>query len=431
MDQMGKRAKALLLLLVLLAGGWSVFAAEYAVYGEKWALAEGNPHGRRGIVTDRNGILLRDLGKELYPEHEVLRQATAHWVGDRDGNIHTPVLDHFKSQLLGYGPLTGLYSFSGQNLATMTISAQVQITALEAMEGRRGVVAVYNYKTGAVLCALSASGHDEGRYLNRFLQGVYTPGSVFKIVTAAAALHYIEDILDQEFSCTGKVEYKNGVVTCERVHGKLDLYGAMRESCNCVFARISQQLGAEKLQRFAAQCGITEALDFDGAVSAKGKIAPGRGAELAWAGIGQHEDLVNPASFLAFLGTVANGGQGYRPYIMERITEDGSTVYQAKPGKDDRKISGAVAAELKKILRGNVKNNYGDGHFPGLQVCAKTGTAQVGGGKKATALLAGFAENYPLAFVVIVEEGGYGRAACIPIAAKVLAACKKEMDKSE
>ena len=78
-----------------------------------------------------------------------------------------------------------------------------------------------------------------------------------------------------------------------------------------------------------------------------------------------------------------------------------------------------------------VENKYGDENFPGLTVCAKTGTAQVGSGKKATALFAGFVsdEAHPLAFFVAVEEGGYGRSTCIPIMAKVLAACRAETDK--
>lgn len=94
-------------------------------------------------------------------------------------------------------------------------------------------------------------------------------------------------------------------------------------------------------------------------------------------------------------------------------------------------MSGFVAQELQKMLRNNVKNGYGDKHFSGLHVCAKTGTAQVGHGKKATALLSGFVSDadYPLAFFIAVEEGGSGRSTCIPIAAKVLAACRDEMDK--
>jgi peptidoglycan glycosyltransferase len=76
-------------------------------------------------------------------------------------------------------------------------------------------------------------------------------------------------------------------------------------------------------------------------------------------------------------------------------------------------------------MRGNVTNKYGDEHFHGLAVCAKTGTAEVGGDQKPNAMLAGFVEDskYPLAFIVCVEDGGYGADVCIPIASRVLKAC--------
>ncbi len=440
MSQIGKRAKALLLIVALLLGGWGAFFGEYLLYGAKWVAAEGNPHGRRGIVTDAKGVLLRSFAEDLYADSSALRRSVVHWVGDRSGNIRTPVMARYKSKLLGYDPLTGIYSFGGQSLATLTLLSDAQIAAMKAMDGRKGTLAVYNYKTGAILCALSTPGIDpeggedegEGRYLNRFLQGVYTPGSVFKTVTAGAALECLPDIMQKEFVCTGQVDYGNGVVTCEKAHGKLNLYGAMRQSCNCAFAKIANQLGADRLRDFIVRCGVTDSIVFDGAVSARGNInLNGTSADLAWAGIGQHEDQINPAAFLAFMGAIANGGRGCKPYIMERIEKDGRPIYQAQPALDGRRMSSSVATQLQKILRNNVKNGYGDGHFPGLTVCAKTGTAQVGGGKKATALLTGFAadEEYPLAFFVAVEEGGYGRSTCIPIAAKVLAACRDNMDK--
>ena len=81
-------------------------------------------------------------------------------------------------------------------------------------------------------------------------------------------------------------------------------------------------------------------------------------------------------------------------------------------------------------MRGNVKNVYGEGRFPAIKVCGKSGTSQVGGGEVSNALFAGFAldERYPLAFVCVVENGGYGSAACIPILSDVLWECIAVMD---
>ena len=93
-------------------------------------------------------------------------------------------------------------------------------------------------------------------------------------------------------------------------------------------------------------------------------------------------------------------------------------------------MSQQIAEELQILMRNNVLEKYGQENFPGLTVCAKSGTGQVGGDQKSNAMFCGFVadEEYPLAFIVAVEDAGYGRFVCIPILSKVLAACKEMMD---
>ena len=93
-------------------------------------------------------------------------------------------------------------------------------------------------------------------------------------------------------------------------------------------------------------------------------------------------------------------------------------------------MSEATAKKLQQYLRNNVRTIYGDGNFPGLSVCAKSGTSQLGGGQRSNAMFAGFLadEAYPLAFIVVVENGGYGSATCVPVLSQVLSVCKTEMD---
>ena len=93
-------------------------------------------------------------------------------------------------------------------------------------------------------------------------------------------------------------------------------------------------------------------------------------------------------------------------------------------------MSEETALILKEFMRSNVVNKYGADRFGGLTVCAKTGTAEVGGEKKPNAMLVGFSTDpeYPLAFIVCAEDAGYGSTVCIPIASKVLEACKNHMD---
>ena len=93
-------------------------------------------------------------------------------------------------------------------------------------------------------------------------------------------------------------------------------------------------------------------------------------------------------------------------------------------------MSTGTAKALRDMMRANVENYYGDENFPGLTVCAKSGTAEVGGDRKPNAMFTGFLldDDYPLAFIVCIEDGGYGRPVCVPVLAKVLEACIDAMD---
>lgn len=452
MNRLAGRAGVTILLVVFLLTGFGFFVAEYFMQADQWAVFSGSPHVYNGtnigcgVATDRDGVLLLDLnGGRIYSSSEAIRKTTVHWVGDRKGSISAPALSHYGAELAGYDLFSGLYNYSGAPaVATLTLSAQVQTVALEALGDRKGTVAVYNYQTGELLCAVTTPTYDpdnipqigedegaafEGMYVNRFTQSTYIPGSIFKIVTLAAALETIPDIQEQSFSCKGTLTIGDGRVTCERNHGKQSLKMAFRNSCNCAFAQIAQQLGGETLERYCEQFGVLDSMSFDGITTATGNVEAAGVAEvnMAWSGIGQYKDQINPCSFLTFVGAIAGGGKGARPHLVERITSGSSTTYEAKTQTGGLCMSPGTAQTLREYMRYNVSNKYGDENFPGLQVCAKTGTAEVGGEKRPNAMLAGFVddEQYPLAFIVAVEDAGYGSEVCIPIISKVLGACKE------
>jgi peptidoglycan glycosyltransferase len=140
--------------------------------------------------------------------------------------------------------------------------------------------------------------------------------------------------------------------------------------------------------------------------------------------------MVNPCRYMTFMGVIAGGGEAAEPYIVASAGSGLFGGYKASKTSTGRLMEKDTAEALGKLMRNNVENQYGDENFPGLTVCAKTGTAEVGGEKKPNAMLAGFVsdEAYPLAFIVCVEDGGYGAKTCIPIASKVLAACKTVLD---
>lgn len=452
MNRIAGRAWVTILLAILLLAGFVFFLCEYAAQAGDWVIFAGSPHVYNGnnidcgVVTDREGILLLNMEDgRVYSSDTDLRKAVVHWLGDRYGSISAPALSHYSAELAGFDLLNGVYNY-GDNagVAELSLSASVQKAALEAMGGYKGTVAVYNYKTGQLLCAVTTPTYDpdnvpdidgdttgayEGVYVNRFTQSSYIPGSIFKIVTLAAALETIPDIQEREFVCTGSYTIGADEITCDDIHWDQDLKTAFRNSCNCAFAQIAQQLGADTLERYVQQFGITQQLSFDGITTAAGNYEAAGASEVnvAWSAIGQYNDQVNPCAFLTFVGAVANGGKGVLPYLVDEITVGSSTTYSAKTQNAERIMSAATAKTLLEYMAFNVEDKYGSENFPGLTVCAKTGTAEVGGDKKPNAMLAGFVadEEYPLAFVVCVEDAGYGKTVCIPIAAKVLDACKK------
>ena len=450
MNRIARRTSVLIVLLLLLGTGTVFFIGEYLANSNHWVMSAGSPHVYQenklsvGMITDHTGGMLTDFRDgRTYSESELVRKSTLHWVGDRKGNVSVPFVEHYAKELVGYGAVNGIYSY-GDTYGTLqlTLSAKVQTAVLQAMGDRVGAVAVYNYQTGQLLCAVSTptfdpeelpdletdtSGAYTGVYMNRFTQSKYIPGSIFKIVTLAAALESIPGIQDQRFTCTGTYIVQNGDITCERAHGTMTLKEAFSNSCNCAFAQIAMQMGSEKLERSVKLFGITEPVTFDGLTTTAGNFeAVGSTAEqIAWSAIGQHKDQVNPCAFLRFVGIIANGGVGVEPYVVSSVSVAGRETYAATTRKTERLISQSPADILREYLSNNVETKYGADRFPVSSVCGKSGTAEVGGGKAPNALFTGFIDDpqYPYAFIAVIEEGGYGSQTCIPILNEALKAC--------
>ena len=443
------------LFLLTLLGGLLVFVWEYATEAESWVSFSGSPHLYNssnigcGTITDRSGNLLLDISQgRTYSDDTNTRKSTLHWLGDRKGFISASTVSTYAASMVGYDLINGVYNASGEGgNARLTLSAKVQNAALEAMGNRKGTVGVYNYKTGEILCALTTPTYDpenvpdiendttgayDGVYLNRFLQSAYVPGSIFKIVTLSAALDCVPGIEDMTFPCRGKLEYGTEAVTCEKAHGTQTLKQAFANSCNCAFAQIAEKVGKNNMVKYVKQFEVTQKLSFDGSTTAAGNydISNTAPVSFAWSCIGQHSDLVNPARYMTFMGAIAGDGVAAEPHLMAVVTSGGDITYEAKTRETDRLMSKEVADTVAEYMRNNVKSVYGDGNFGGLPVCAKSGTSQLGGDQKSNAMFAGFvdSEQYPLAFIVVVENGGYGSHTCVPVISKVLSACKAVMD---
>ena len=429
---MERRAIICILLALVLVLGMGFFSYRLVVYGDDWATFYANSHvyyeGQLavGSVYDRNDILLlenTDKGAK-YNDDWGIRNATLHVVGDKGQNISTAATYAFRSEILGYNLITGTHGSifgKGRDLK-LTIDAKASKTAYNALGGRNGLVGVYNWRTGEILCMVSSPGFDPaynipenpapGTFMNKVISTASTPGSIFKLVTAAAALEKIDGIQDWHFECTGKHEIEGEYITCQAAHGYQDLEDALANSCNCAFASLAVEMGPRTMSNAVKEFGLTKSYDINGIKTEKGSFNfDTYKINLGWAGIGQFEDQVNPISMMVYVGAIAGGGEAAKPHIL----------MDEEVGKANL-LDGGIAMQLDEMMRNNVIVNYGDNNYPGLELRAKSGTAEGGDGKAPDAWFCGYSGDY--AFIVCVENGGYGSAVAGPIANSVLQALR-------
>lgn len=441
MKQVRQRTFLIALLVILLLTGTVVFCIQYAVEGRHWAEFSANDHayteGRlsSGQILDRSGVLLYDAASGQYAEDSELRMATLHAVGDPDDNISTAAKAALASHLIGYNFLTG--TTTGGHRLYLTIDAELNRTAYEALDGRKGTVAVYNYETGDILCMVSSPTFDpadppeildsdsryEGVYLNRFLSTAYPPGSVFKLVTAAAAIENIPDLFERTFSCTGSCEIEGDTITCPYAHGEMDFSGALAHSCNGVFAQLAVELGGDTLLQYVRSAGLLAEQTISDIPTAAGSFEIGTGSQLGWSGVGQYNDMVNPCSLLTLMGAIAGDGTAAQPRLISReTTMSGISRIPEEHSEAVRLWPSDTCQTLRAMMRSNVLTTYDQSRFGDLPICAKSGTAEVGGNLAPHAWFCGFLDDpdHPLAFVVLVENGGSGADAAGSVAAAIL-----------
>ena len=440
MRKQERRAWICLLLAFVLFTGVTVFGVRFVRDGGKWASFYGNTQIytdgviNRGIVMDRNEEILLECtgGGVIYSDDWTIRRATVHAVGDPAGNIPDGAINVFKSQLIGYDLLNGTYDPSKNGKAIkLTIDAEANAAALNALGDRTGAVGVFNWKTGEILCMVSTPTFDpagtlpdpdsnESYYYNNFLDGRLTPGSVFKLVTAAAAIDTVDNIDKFHFDCDGVNTYKGINYTDVSAHGEVDFESALAQSCNGAFGKISRKVGAKELRKHTEDAGLTEAVKINDIKSAAGSFdfPADDKIKLSWAGIGQADDLVNPCAMMVYVGAIANGGEAVEPSLIKSAT----FLKEITGGKSlGRYLDKDTAERLRAMMKNNVVENYGEDNFPGLNIYAKSGTAETGSWNP-DAWFVGFVDDTdaPYAFVVWVREGGSGYTAAAPIARAVL-----------
>lgn len=442
-----KRAAIVYALIAAFLAGVCIFVASLVMNGAEWASNKANRHIYKGgtivnagTIYDRNGVTLAKSSdnERIFSSDSAVRKSTLHVVGDTAGVISTGTHYLYRDVLSGYSKIEGIYNLkqSGEGTdITLNIDSEANKIAYNALGEYNGAVAVYNYRTGQLLCSVSKPTYDinskpedlltnekySGVFLDKVVSGIYTPGSIMKIVTAGCAIENIPDLYTRTFECDGEYETGDGTVICNGEHGKQDFQKAMNNSCNCAFAEISIELGAAKLKAYAESLGFNTQLYAKEIRLTKSRFDPSATSksELGWAGIGQSTTYVNPAHFLALMGAIANGGTGYAP---DRIRSTG-TVSQimGRMSQECVKINPETAAKLKVLLRSNVEDKYGDWKFENLQMCGKTGTAQIDNAKSHSWFV-GYSqrEDLPLAVVCVAEHAGQGSGVASTVANKVM-----------
>lgn len=426
--------------------------------GDTWVMKRFNHHVYSngeligaGTIYDKDGDVLAETkdGDRVYSDSATTRKSTLHVVGDPKNFISTGVQSVYSARLTGYSLLFGVHNiqkYGKGNDLKLTIDRDICDEAYKALDGRKGTVGIVNYKTGEIVCSVSSPSYDvedvpdnlltseryEGVYINRLLGAHYVPGSTFKLVTAICAIENIPDIYSREWVCNGEYQPESGVaIKCNANHGKhINFKDALAKSCNSTFAQIAIELGQEKLATTAKELGIGSAVTVSGTIDSYAghfdttdKIKLGVDA-LGWTGIGQGNTRIAPITMLRIVSAVANGGTAVSFNIVDSLANQaGKALDFTLPSNQLSMMNSDVAAKLKEMMRYNVTNHYGESRYKGLNLCAKSGTAQIDSNENHNiAWFVGFMDDseHPYAFVVAIENGNSGSQTAGPVAKRVL-----------
>ncbi len=426
MKKMNRRAVSVLLIAFLILVGLFSYLQRYLRDGESWASYFSRLNSlSQGTVTDRYGVLLASFNANdnHFNDDRATRIANYHVTGDFWDRTGTGILTNFAGELHGYSPITGMTTTRRISMK-LNVDAELNKKAYAALADRKGAVGVVNYKTGELLCMVSSPAIDpienepvapEGVYINRLISASFVPGSIFKLVTAAAAIECVPSIWQRSFFCEGEGEIAGVVITCPFEHYTQDFRGALAWSCNYAFAQIAISVGQTQMVNHVRAYGFLDSHNLDGIPTAAGTypLEFVGDPELGWSGIGQSTDLICPYSMLRYVSAIANDGILCEP----KLIDDGQSAEKSIL------VEPETAKIMQELMRNNVVTVYGEERFPGLNICAKTGTAEVGDGTS-HAWFTGFLDDdeHPYAFVVFVENGGGGLSVASPIANTVLQA---------
>jgi peptidoglycan glycosyltransferase len=405
----------------------------------------------RGSIIDRNGKILAYSEKQdnLYKRHYNYGSLYSHIIGYSYREYGKTGLElQYNNALLNINENTAINEIknivapsSEGNTLKLTIDHGLQEKARALLKGKKGSIVAMNPKTGEVYAMVSLPDFDvtnlkedwkqivedtNSPLLNRATQGLYTPGSVFKVITTMAALETSN--LNTKHECTGSTKI-DGYVFKDyngKAHGTLNLEDALVKSCNTYFTEKSLDIGKDKIGSMADKFMINSKIPFD--LPTKSSTFPYKEnlgkTDIAASSIGQGKVLVTPLNMAMIASGIANGGEIVKPILVKEIISSGGKVVKANTTQTLSQGTGIFTAnETKNMMVEVVKRGTGTGaKINNMRVAGKTGTAENPSGKS-HAWFIGFApaDDPKIAVAVVLEEeGSTGGKSAAPIARDIM-----------
>jgi penicillin-binding protein 2 len=337
----------------------------------------------------------------------------------------------------------------------LTINLDLQKAAEKGLKNRRGAAVVLDVKTGAVLALASSPSFDpnlftrrisqaewrklqnaDDPFLNRALQG-YPPASTFKIVTTAAGIESGKFTPDSTVGTSAFISL-GGVQFHEHGGGGYGVIGfreAIAYSSNTFFYQVGLATGPEQIAKWGRRLGIGETSSLGIGGGSQGSIPtpaekeklygePWYGGDTVSMAIGQGLVQVTPLELAVMISAIANNGWRVRPHLLASQTNTVETQRKATGLKPS--TLAVIRSGLESVVKDGTGRQLNDGSIP--LTAGKTGTAEVPGGKTNNALYVGYgpAKKPEIALAVVVENGGYGAVAAVPIAHEIYKAYFKQ-----
>ncbi len=324
-----------------------------------------------------------------------------------------------------------------------TLSAKLQKSCYDALGDYNGAVVVMNPKTGEVLAMVSKPDFDPNTLsddwqsivsdenstvlLNRATQGLYAPGSTFKIVTALSYFRKNATFDGFSFNCEGEFTYSDHTVHCYdgEVHGQEDFTGAFANSCNCAFASIGLSIGADALKSTSEDLLFNKTIPTGLAYNkSKFSLTADEGdAAMMQTAFGQGNTLTSPYHMALIVSAIANDGVLMKPELISRIENaSGDSVSETQSEKFSTLMTKTEAEQLRNLMAAAVSGGTAK-ELSGLSYSAggKTGSAEytkADGTTGTNSWFVGYAgkDTPEVVISVLAEDGGAGSETAVPIA---------------